>query len=90
MNSNSFNNKKSLSQQDECDNHTRQEKPARAYNGNTMPQALPAGAMSFRLLFHSLHFLALVFTTISLVCFGVQEKKKLEKIAVSVFRCFVV
>ena len=31
--------------------------------------------MSFRLLFRSLHFLALVFATISLVCFGVQEKK---------------
>ena len=46
MNSNSFNNKKSLSQQDGCDNHTRREKPARAYNSNTMPQALPAGATS--------------------------------------------
>ena len=43
MNSNSFNNKKSLSQQDGCDDHTRREKPARAYNSNTMPQALPAG-----------------------------------------------
>ena len=31
--------------------------------------------MSFRLLFRSLRFLALVFSTISLVCFGVQEKK---------------
>ena len=31
--------------------------------------------MSFRLLFRSLHFLALVFATISLVCFGVQEKR---------------
>ena len=31
--------------------------------------------MSFWLLFRSLHFLALVFATISLVCFGVQEKK---------------
>ena len=30
--------------------------------------------MSFWLLFCSLHFLALVFATISLVCFGVQEK----------------
>ena len=30
--------------------------------------------MSFRLLFRTLHFLALVFATISLVCFGVQEK----------------
>ena len=44
--------------------------------------------MPFRLLFRSLNFLALVFATISLVCFGVQEKIKLEKIAVSVFRCF--
>ena len=44
--------------------------------------------MPFRLFFHSLHFLALVFTTISLVCFGAQEKK-LEKIAVSVFRGLV-
>ena len=44
MNSNSFNNKKSLSQQDGCDNHTRREKPARAYNSNTMSQALPVGA----------------------------------------------
>ena len=31
--------------------------------------------MSSRLLFRSLHFLALVFATTSLVCFGVQEKK---------------
>ena len=31
--------------------------------------------MSFRLSFRSLHFLAQVFATISLVCFGVQEKK---------------
>ena len=31
--------------------------------------------MSFRLLFRSLPFLALVLATISLVCFGVQEKK---------------
>ena len=31
--------------------------------------------MSFRLLFRSLHFLALVFASISLVCFGVREKK---------------
>ena len=31
--------------------------------------------MSFRLLFRSLHFIALVFATISLVCFGVQEKE---------------
>ena len=46
MNSKSFNNKKSLSQQDGCDDHTRREKPARAYNSNTMPQALPAGATS--------------------------------------------
>ena len=45
--------------------------------------------MSFRLLFRSLHFLALVFATISLVSFGVQEKM-LEKIAVSVFRCSAV
>ena len=36
MNSKSFNNKKSLSQQDGCDAHTRREKPARAYNSNTM------------------------------------------------------
>ena len=42
--------------------------------------------MSFRLLFRSLHFLALVFATISLVCFGAQEKK----IAVSVFPCSAV
>ena len=35
--------------------------------------------MSFRLLFGSLHFLALVFATISLVCFGVQEKKRWKK-----------
>ena len=40
--------------------------------------------MSFWLLFRSLHFLALVFATISLVCFGVQEK-----IAVPVFRGLV-
>ena len=46
MNSNSFNNKKSLSQQDGCDDHTGREKPARAYNSNTMPQALPAGAIT--------------------------------------------
>ena len=45
MNSNSLNNKKSLSQQDGCDDHTRREKPARAYNSNTMPQALPAGGV---------------------------------------------
>ena len=46
--------------------------------------------MSFRLLFRSLHFLALVFATISLVCFGVQEKKvgKNSCFGVSVFRCF--
>ena len=44
--STSFNNKKSLSQQDGCDNHTRREKRARAYNSNTMPQALPADATS--------------------------------------------
>ena len=31
--------------------------------------------MSFRLLFRSLHFVALVFATIILVCFGVQEKR---------------
>ena len=49
MNSNSFNNKKSLSQQDGCDDHTRREKPARAYNSNTMPQALPAGAACFHI-----------------------------------------
>jgi len=40
--------------------------------------------MSFRLLFCSLHFLALVFATISLVCFGVQEKKSWKKY---LFRC---
>ena len=45
--------------------------------------------MSFRPLFRSLHFLALVFATISLVCL-VFKKKWLEKIAVSVFRCFAV
>ena len=46
MSSDSFNNKKSLSQQDGCDDHTRREKQARAYNSNTMPQTLPAGATS--------------------------------------------
>ena len=35
---------KSLVQQDGCDNHTHEGKPARAYN--TMPQALPVGATS--------------------------------------------
>ena len=45
--------------------------------------------MSFRLLFRSLHFLALVFATISLVCFGVQGKivGKNSCFGVSVFRC---
>ena len=47
--------------------------------------------MPFWLLFHSLHFLALVFATISLVCFGVQEKKvgKNSCFGVSVFRGLV-
>ena len=49
LNSNSFNNKESLSQQDGCNNHTRREKPARAYNSNTMPQALPAGVKYFKM-----------------------------------------
>ena len=48
--------------------------------------------MSFRLLFRSLHFLALIFATIRLVCFVVQEKKvgKNSCFAVSLFRCFAV
>ena len=48
--------------------------------------------ISFRLLFRSLHFLAMVFATISLVCFGVQEKivGKNSCFGVSVFRCFAV
>ena len=48
--------------------------------------------MSFRLLFRSLHFLALVFATISLVFFGVQEKIVGKNICfrVPVFRCFAV
>ena len=48
--------------------------------------------MSFRLLlFRSLHFLALVFATISLVCFGVQERKvgKNSCFGVPVFRGLV-
>ena len=51
MNSNSFNNKKSLSQQDGCDDHTRREKPARTYNSNTMPQ----GTTCWRDLFFRVH-----------------------------------
>ena len=47
--------------------------------------------MSFWLLFRSLHFLALVFATISLVCFGVQEKKEEKNscFGVPVFRGLV-
>ena len=47
--------------------------------------------MSFRLLFHSLHFLAMVFATISLVCFDVQEKEvgKNSCFGVSLFRGLV-
>ena len=48
--------------------------------------------MSFRFLFRSLPFLALVFAAISLVCFGVQEKKvgKNSCFGVPVFRCSAV
>ena len=47
--------------------------------------------MSFRLLFRSLHFLALVLATIRLVCFVVQEKKvgKNSCFGVLVFRGLV-
>ena len=47
--------------------------------------------MSFRLLFRSLHFFALIFTTIRLVCFVVQEKKvgKNSCFGVSLFRGLV-
>ena len=46
--------------------------------------------MPFRLLFRSLNFLALVFATISLVCFGIKEKKvgKNSWFGVWVFRCY--
>ena len=42
--------------------------------------------------FRSLHFLALVFATIRLVCFVVQEKEvgKNSCFGVSLFRCFAV
>ena len=48
--------------------------------------------ISFRLLFRSLHFLALVFATISLVYFDVQEKivGKNSCFGVPLFRCSAV